>query len=63
MRLFGPVYDPVTPEWKKLAFCCFFLLAALLIYPGRSRPQYRFVTALLLAVSAVKFVLAIYVFR
>jgi hypothetical protein len=61
--LFGPVYDPVTPQWKKLAFLGFFLIAALVLYVGRSRPQRQFMIALLLAVIAILFVLAMYVLR
>lgn len=61
--LFGPVYDPVTPQWKKLAFVGFLLIAAFVLYAGRSRPKLRFTSALLLAVVAVLFVFTIYVFR
>ena len=61
--LFGPVYDPVTPQWKKLAFLGFFLLAALVLYVGRKRPQHQLMISVLLAVIAILFVLVIYVFR
>ena len=61
--LFGPVYDPVTPRWKNVAFLGFILIAALALYVGRSRPQRQFMTALLLAVIVVLFVLVTYVFH
>jgi hypothetical protein len=61
--LFGPVYDPVTPQWKNFAFFGFFLIAALVLYVRRSRPQHQFMFSVLLAVIAVLFVLVIYVFR
>ncbi len=61
--LFGPVYDPVTPQWKIFAFLGFFLIAALVLYVRRSRPQHQFMFSVLLAVIAVLFVLVIYVFR
>ena len=61
--LFGPVYDPFTPQWKKLAFGVFLLIAALVLYVRRSRPQHQFMISVLLAVIAVLFFLVIYVFR
>lgn len=61
--LFGPVYDPLTPQWKKLAFGAFILIAALVLYVRKSRPQHQFMISVLLAVIAVLFVLLIYVFR
>ncbi len=61
--LFGPVYDPVTPEWKKLAFYAFILIGAFILYIARSRQKQQFIYAVLLATIAVLFVLVIYVFR
>jgi len=61
--LFGPAYDPVTSQWKKLAFYGFILTAALVLYIARSKPQHRFIASLLLAIIVVLFVLIIHVFR
>jgi hypothetical protein len=59
--IFGPVYDPLTPAWKKLAFAALILAAAFIVYRGRSRSSGQFLTAVLLAVVAsLAFVLILF---
>jgi hypothetical protein len=61
--VFGIVSDAGMPLWKKVAFVVFVLVAALVLYLLRSRPQHQFMFSVLLAFIAVLFVLVIYVFR
>ncbi|MGB8259262.1 MAG: hypothetical protein WCE75_02875 [Terracidiphilus sp.] len=61
--LFGIASDAGTPLWKKVAFVVLVLIAALVLYVRRSRPQHQFMFSVLLAVIAVLFVLVIYVLR
>jgi hypothetical protein len=59
----GPVYDPTTPEWKKLTFLGFVAIAALVLNVARTKPRQSFVIAIILATIAVVFIFVIYVYH